>query len=366
MKPTQLARNPASITRLLLIIPVLLGCKAQNETSQQCSAYWGPSCQVSPSPSPSPSSSPSPAPSTTPVVCDPLGGNGSGSISAQNGLFASLSYIPNGYVGEYNGVEDFIQKSTPISANIYFSQLDVPTEMFTQGFSTGNGNLLSDPQGNPLIEFFALQFQSVLQLSANDQPGFYQFAVISDDGAIMYLEDNNVGNNDASSQSVDNSYVEFINDDGDHPSQMSCASGAIYFDETTQIPMKLDYFQGPRYNIALVLMWRKIDNNNCNALDDIACGQIGNDTFFDPSTVPSTPTPLYNGMLQRGWKPLSAGNFALPGTVAPNPCGSPTPTPTATATPTPTPTATATPTPTPTATATPTPTPTSGHGSASS
>ncbi|MDR3606343.1 MAG: hypothetical protein P4M08_03060 [Oligoflexia bacterium] len=318
------------------------------------------------------------------VYCDPLNNSGAAAnTSSANGLIASLSYIPDGHVGEYYGVEDFIRKSTPIDADLYFSQLNVPTEIFSQGFRDGSGKPLSDPHGNPLIEFFSLQFQTVIQLSPNDEPGTYQFAVISDDGSIMRLKPNSDDRHDDNDRdhdrdrdrdfdrdhdrdhfSSDDGYVEFIDNDGDHPSRMACASEGIPFDVTTRLPMKLDYFQGPRYNIALTLLWRKIDSNKCGSLKDSACGAEGNDTFFKSTNTSSTPTSVYASMLKRGWKPLVSGNFLLPSGVAPNPCGSPSPTPTVTATPTPTvtatptPTVTATPTPTPTVTATPTPTPT--------
>jgi hypothetical protein len=279
------------------------------------------------------------------VVCDPLGGNGAGTLSAQNGLLASLSYLPSGYVGEYSGVEDFMKIATPISANLYFSQLDVPTEMFTQGFAAGDGKLLTDPQGNPLIQFFALRFQSVLQLSASDDPGYYQFAILSDDGSILYLDQSGDAEN-----TNENKLSEFLSDDGDHPTTMSCASNAIYFDKTTQLPMRFDYFQGPKYNIALVLLWRKVGDaascGNSSSFYDVACGQSGNDTFFNPNVVPSAPTSLYEGMLQRGWKPLNSGNYVLPSSAGSNPCVSPSPIPSPTVTATPTPTPTVTPTPT--------------------
>jgi len=79
---------------------------------------------------------------------------------------------------------DFESMATPIDTPIYLTQLNVPTEEFTRGFTTGNGILLSAPDGQPLIEFFALHIESVLQLGPNDSPGYYQFAIASDDGTL--------------------------------------------------------------------------------------------------------------------------------------------------------------------------------------
>jgi hypothetical protein len=122
--------------------------------------------------------------------------------------------------------------------------------------------------------------------------------------------------------------------------------------------MKLDYFQGPRYNIALMLLWREIPSCGANGRDtgadlyDEACDQAGNDTFFIWENNPVTPTNLWLGMLSRGWKVLSPENYVLPSApgVTTNPCVTPSPSPTATITPTPTPAPTATPTPSPTIT----------------
>jgi hypothetical protein len=236
-------------------------------------------------------------------------------VAPEQGLYANLSYLPNGQTGQYSGVEDLISMSTPVGDDIYFSQLNVPTRLFTEGFAAGNGSLLTDPSGNVLIEFFALQFQSVIHLGANDTPGLYQFAILSDDGAIMYLPLNDDTSNDSG-------YVEFINNDGDHPTTMGCATDAIRFDSDTQLPMKLDYYQGPRYEIALQLMWRQVPDDQPTTLADPACGQSGNYTFFDPDNTPSTPQPLYNDMLARGWKPLAQDNFSIPSSVLSNPCGS--------------------------------------------
>jgi hypothetical protein len=270
-----------------------------------------------PSPTPTPSSS-------VPVVCDPLGpSNGTG--TAQNGLISHLYYTPAGGA-TYGDVESYIQNDPEAPADIFFNQLNVPTRSFSEGFSTQNGTVLIDPEtGNTLYEWFALHFESQIKLGSLDSPGRYQFAVLSDDGAIMWL-------NQGSSPET-----PFINNDGETPSRLACASTGINFDANTLIPMKLDYFQGPRYNIALMLLWREIPEVAAGATDDpanlydVACGQAGNDTYFLWENPPDVPTPLWIGMLARGWKVLSPDNYVLPGTqgVATNPCASPTPSPTA-------------------------------------
>jgi hypothetical protein len=268
-----------------------------------------------PEPSPSPSSS-------VPVVCDPLGPS-SGTSTAQNGLTAHLYYTPAGG-NTYGDVESYIKMDPVAPADMFFNQLNVPTRSFSEGFSTQNGTVLVDPEtGNTLYEWFALHFESQIKLGRLDTPGRYQFAVVSDDGALLWLDQGATPEQ------------PFINNDGETPTRMACATSGINFTANTLMPMKLDYFQGPRYNIALMLLWREIPSCGANgsdssqALYDVACNQAGNDTFFTWENTPATPTNLWLGMLSRGWKVLSPDNYVLPGTggVTTNPCATPSPTP---------------------------------------
>jgi hypothetical protein len=257
-------------------------------------------------------------------------------------LTASLKYLPGGYVGEYNGVEDFLQMSTPVDVQLFFDQLNVPTRPFDQGFLTQDGSLLTLPDGTTLYEFFGLQFDTVIRLTANDQPGLYEFAVLTDDGSILSFD-------------TGSGLQEYLNADGDHPTVMGCPSSALALDSTSAVPMHLDYYQGPRYNIALMLLWRRVADQSAASLDDPACGTDGNDLYFDQSTNPTTPTSYYFDLLGRGWSVVPAENFYLPNTSAPNPCASPSPS--ASPTPTPSPSPTPNPSPTPAPTQSPTPNP---------
>jgi hypothetical protein len=297
--------------------------------------------------------SPTPSPtSSVPVVCDPLGPS-TGTATSENGLLAHLYYTPAGG-NTYGDVESYIQNDPIAPADLFFNQLNVPTRSFSEGFSTQDGTVLVDPEtGNTLYEWFALHFESQIKLGSLDTPGRYQFAVLSDDGTLMWLDQGTTPEQ------------PFINNDGETPSRLRCATTGINFTSTTQIPLKLDYFQGPRYNIALMLLWREIPScgasgqDTPNDLYDVACDQAGNDTFFIWENDPVTPTDLWIGMLSRGWKVLSPDNYVLPGTqgITSNPCATPTPSPSPTATASPTPSSS--PTPITTVTPTPSPSPTS-------
>jgi hypothetical protein len=297
----------------------------------------------SPSPSAAPSASSSPG---APAVCDPFGS--SQTVSTQNGLFSHLYYPSAGQ--DWGDVMSYINLGLEAPVDLYFNQLNVPTRSFSEGFATQDGTLLEDQNGNTLYEWFALDFQTQIRLGPMDVPGRYQFAILSDDGSIMQI-DQGLGLN------------QFINNDGETPSRLACATSGVDFSSSTSLPMRLDYFQGPRYNIALMLLWREVPEtingvDDPANLEDSACGQSGNDLWFDWTVTPSVPTDYWLALLSRGWKVLSPQNYFLPNTTLSNPCTTSS-TPTPTASPTPTPTVTANPSPTPTPSSNPTPSPTS-------
>ena len=150
-------------------------------------------------------------------------------------------------------------------------------------------------------------------LGPNDTEGTYEFATLADDGVKMGIVKNGQPRSD------------FIDSDGDHPTQMGCSSKSFPFTKTTRLPVELLYYQGPRYHIALVVMWRKLAPGAVQTKDTL-CNQLGNNFFFDPDHN-STPQQPYKDLLSRGWKPLAKENFSIPGSddtnttqVAFNPC----------------------------------------------
>jgi hypothetical protein len=80
--------------------------------------------------------------------------------------------------------------------------------------------------------------------------------------------------------------------------------------------MKIDYYQGPRYHIALVPIWRKVNSSTPN---DPLCGKNGNNYFFDPDHN-SMPLAAYNQLASRGWYPLGVANFSVTQDTDYNPC----------------------------------------------
>ncbi len=240
------------------------------------------------------------------VVCNPLGTTTT--TSSTQGLSANL-YDLSQEPFAYNDVADYIAHGTQVDTTLYFSQVNVPTTYFSDGFTARDGTLLTNAAGTELFEWFALQFQSQIALGPNDTAGKYQFALMSDDGSVFSLDQGS-------------GFQTVVNNDGTHSSQLECGTTTVQFDSTTRMPMQLEYYQGPRYYIAVMLLWRQIpDSENeladPSVLQDPACGQIGDETFF---TSPTAPTATWVDMLNRGWKVLVPQNFYLPSTTPVNPC----------------------------------------------
>lgn len=243
----------------------------------------------------------------TRTVCDPLGGS-SGSGSIRSGLKASLSFIPNGSTSMYSDVESFFRRTTHVDADLYFNQLYVPTRAFDRGFVTQSGFTIQNQEGNTLYEFFGLNFESSIRLGSTDQPGLYQFAILSDDGSIMEIDEGN-------------GFNTIVSNDADHPTRMGCATRAVDFSSRdVRMPMKLAYYQGPRYHIALTLLWRKV--NPGQSLSDARCGQSGNGLFWDSTVDPSIAQDAFIELLSRGWKVLGPDNYVIPDNEH-NPCQNP-------------------------------------------
>jgi hypothetical protein len=103
---------------------------------------------------------------------------------------------------------------------IYTTALNVPTRDFTQGF----------PGVTKRFEWFAIDYTGRFWIQ---KPGVYEFNLTSDDGAKLYIDGR---------ESIDN--------DGQHPpvtrQGRTSLSGGIH-------RIRVSYFQGPRYQVALVL-----------------------------------------------------------------------------------------------------------------
>lgn len=237
------------------------------------------------------------------TVCNPMGG-GNPPADPGQGIHASLFYLSSNQP-RYHTVGEMISKGTKSKQDLFFTEINVPTRLFTEGFPLQSGGNVKDDQGQNLLEYFAIRFEGIIHLGEADQEGDYQLAVLSDDGTIMSLSNNLDGSN----------YSIAVNNDGDHPTKMGCGP-VVPMTRNTRLSMKIDYYQGPRYHIALMPLWRNV--NQCSTTETL-CGQSGNSLYFDPDHG-SKPLSAYMQLLSRGWRPLNAANYSLSPSTDYNPC----------------------------------------------
>lgn len=235
----------------------------------------------------------------TKTVCDPWGGDPD--PRSNQGLIADLWWLESGKP-KPNSAAGMIANGKKSDRTLFFSMLDVPTRLFNLGFANATGETIKDDAGGTLIEYFGLKFKSILRLAPGQRAAKYEFAILSDDGAVLNFRD------------PDGVYRPNVANDGDHPTRLGCASAPVDMDEETEIPMTLEYYQGPRYHISLIVLMRE-----WKGAKDQACGVTGNSTWFDYGNG-SKPQKAYTDLLARGWKPLAKDNFGLPNTAMFNPC----------------------------------------------
>ncbi|MFA7290322.1 MAG: PA14 domain-containing protein [Melioribacteraceae bacterium] len=113
-----------------------------------------------------------------------------------------------------------------VKSMVLAPNLDVPTRSFSDGFPGVPGGL---------VEWFGIRFDGKLVVT---EAGEYTFTLGSDDGSNLYIDDKLVVNADGTHGYYEVTSTKVALTAGDHK-------------------LRVDYFQGPRYNIAMRLFWTK-------------------------------------------------------------------------------------------------------------
>ena len=166
------------------------------------------------------------------IVCDPLIGV---NTSCVQGLQSNLYYMTDvqRQTLPYAYVDQYINTGTQAATLIYMSQVFVPTRSFESGFQAADGSYVTDNYGNKLTEYFALDLRTFYKLGTNETAGYYEFAIISDDGAVIQTM-------------VNGSWVDYINNDGYNSSKLGCDTKGVYLSANSALQMRIKYFQGPK------------------------------------------------------------------------------------------------------------------------
>jgi len=289
-------KNLGGVILLPLLLTFLVGCPGEDEVTMDDVLIIGDGTNTTIDPV---------DPDT--IVCNPLDDDPDAPDLVTSGLRGDLYYREDGQP-RYYSAQDYIDNATHFEdLTMFFSHLDIPTRPFDRGFVTEGGYTLTTEAGDTLYEYFALDLYSRLKLASEDADGLYEIAVISDDGSVLEFD-------------WGSGFETYIDNDGDHPTRMGCAAEPLAMTSTTAIPLRLKYYQGPRYHIALVVMYRPYSEEEGS---DAFCGVSGNNFYFDSTKDPVEPTSNYQALLDRGWKVMNHSNYLLPEPGERNPCVEP-------------------------------------------
>jgi hypothetical protein len=195
-----------------------------------------------------------------------------------------------------------INKSNVLISDIKYSlsDLNIGWRAFTSGFPGIDGKAIKKPGTNDdLVEYFGILFETQIQLSTTDEDGDYQLATISDDGSI--LEYYNQESKD---------WQRLVSNDGTHSATMSCAIKTLKLTKGGRpIPIRILYFQGPKYHIAFDLVARKVKANcalnpQTRGCADFYCGKSNTSNFYLQKEG-----VLFNADFAKHWKALRSANY---------------------------------------------------------
>jgi len=152
---------------------------------------------------------------------------GAAQQAAQPPTFGSTVVIPSGLRGEVYLIKDktvvlpnFERRKLKAAGTIWTTTLNIPPRHWREGF----------PGVTKRFEWFAINYTGRFWI---DEPGRYEFALLSDDGANLFIDEQLV-----------------IDNDCQHPPAVRAAyvtlSGGTH-------RIRVPYFQGPRDCLALIL-----------------------------------------------------------------------------------------------------------------
>ncbi len=164
-----------------------------------------------PAPTPSPDPSPTPQPLFQDCEKDP-----------ERQIVAELFPLPK----DTDRLPDFSQLKA--TKKLCIKQLDITNRDFKEGFPGVDG----------LIEWFGLNIRFKLNVPVQ---GEYEFSLNSDDGSRLYIDDKEIIENDFQHSQT-------------RKSKLITLTPGLH-------EVRIPYFQGPRYSIALELQWKMPGEN---------------------------------------------------------------------------------------------------------
>ena len=186
--------------------------------------------------------------STQDLICNPLAGdskNPSKDYDVPSVPKSRLGLIAQLYEGENNwqNVEIYFKQGYKHQEYIYFSNFNIPSRDFQQGFGFGEEDFLKNRHGEKLIEWFAIFAKGNIVLPENESDGLYHIATISDDGVSVKIDGKMI-----------------IDSPNAHAPWIDCSDHFVEFKSKEEKSFELKYFQGSRTRIALMTFIKKVDD----------------------------------------------------------------------------------------------------------
>lgn len=230
------------------------------------------------------------------TICNPMGNEEESTNNMNKGLVGEIRLLKSNNDSGRNLLSTYLDENKSYKVDgvkLFASQVNVPSRYFSEGFETKE-NIAIEIGGRKLDEWFNVNYESILKINDSTLQGEYEFAIVSDDGARLYFDD------------LNDDLLEklYLRKDSTQAPAMLCASdfsNARIIDLRAGMAhrLKINYFQGPRYHIALQLFWRKKD---LSISKSPLCGRGIGDAQQDQ-------------LHSEGWEIVPPSVFNLPGTV---------------------------------------------------
>ena len=174
---------------------------------------------------------------TVEIICNPF--KNSQCSTSSNGLAGYIYYLNSSQTKYNKKLDGYLKHGTRIPTLIHLNQVNTPFLYFEDGFQTNDGTLIKDLNGDTLYEWFSLRVSGFIMPNNGSKSKSYEFAMVSDDGMRVILDGKTI-----------------LQDDSLHSPRWRCTSQPYVFAPSENKSIEIHYFQGPRFHLAMALLYR--------------------------------------------------------------------------------------------------------------
>ena len=246
---------------------------------------------------------------TKPTKCDDDAGDGS--TDSCRGIKATLTYLSPALAvarNEQGFGRSFVDTNQATFASDapdvktvakpqFFNDFAVGTRDSSTGYPDYQGKLLADVDGVKLEDYFMLTTVDTSYVMGDSPSGDYQFAILSDDDAILEFGDES-GSAFKRIVSVDQG-----------PPKLYCAGESVSLVKGKKYPIRVKYRQGQKSGIAMVMLWRKVSGSVADPVNCPAAAKYDDGTYFYKDGK-MTDT-FRNNLNGAGWKVVGPEHYSF-------------------------------------------------------